>query len=206
MGMDLFVRRKRRNKMIEVKLSVSQYNRLYKEKKEDDNWGCSLVFCELNNNKIQFKTSQNYNDRNIDYMLAEIDLNTPEGEILSKCSGCNFVIYENDNFDSEYFIRALFLERECFWCDREENCSKKNNIDKLLKKIVFVDPISYRTIDNLYVLEMLKGNMEDMLKKDIFRYNDNKLMAINETMEILHSQLQNLVDEWDYNKEDSANG
>ena len=59
--------------MIEVKLSVSQYNRLYKEKKEDDNWGCSLIFCELDNNKIQLKTSQNYNDRNIDYMLAEID-------------------------------------------------------------------------------------------------------------------------------------
>lgn len=78
--------------------------------------------------------------------------------------------------------------------------------DVLLKKIVFIDPIPYRTVDNLYVLEMFKGNMEDMLKKDIFRYNDNKLMAINETMGILHSQLQNLVDEWDYSKEDSANG
>lgn len=204
--MAVYNKQDRGGKMIEVKLSVSQYNRLYKEKKEDDNWGCSLIFCELDNNKIQLKISQNYNDRNIDYILAEIDLNTPEGEILSKCSGCNFVIYENDDFDSEYFIRALFLERECFWCDKDGNCSIKNNIDKLLKKIVFIDPIPYRTIDNLYVLEMLKGNMEDMLKKDIFKCNDNNLMAINETMGILHSQLQSLVDEWDYSKEESVNG
>ena len=48
--------------------------------------------------------------------------------------------------------------------------------------------------------------MEDMLKKDIFKCNDNNLMAINETMGILHSQLQSLVDEWDYSKEESVNG
>lgn len=189
--------------MIEVKLSVDEYNQLYRKKYEDDCY-YSLIFCKRKNNKIQLKISKN-NDENIDCVLTEIDLNTPEGEVLSKCSGCVFTVYENDNSTSEYFIRALFLNQECFWCSKDGNCSKKDNIN-ILKNVVFIDPIPYRTADNLYALKNFKHNIEDIIEEDVFKYNDSKIAAINETMKTLHSQLQSLVDEWDYNKEDSANG
>lgn len=189
--------------MIEVKLSVEEYNRLYRKRHDDDCY-YSLIFCALENKKVLLKTSQN-DDENIDYILAEIDLNTPEGEILSKCSGCIFTVYENDNFDSEYFIRALFLRKECFWCNRDKNCNKKYDINKFLEKIVFIDPIPYRTADNLYVLESFKNNIEGIMEDNIFECNDSKIAEINETMKNLHNQIQKLVSEWDYEQEDSVN-
>lgn len=185
-----------RKTLIKVKLSVEEYNRLYRKKNDGADCYYNLIFCVQENNKICFKTSKN-EDENIDYILAEIDLNTAEGEVLSKLLGYTFIVYQNEDFDSEYFRRSLLFSMECFWCNKNVKCSKYD-VNRVLKEIIFIDPVSYRTEDNLYVLKCLKNRIKDTLNDDMFKCDGKDIIEINETMKILHSQLKRLIKQWEY--------
>lgn len=189
--------------MIEIKLSVEEYNRLYRKRKDGADCYYNLVFCVQENNKICFKTSEN-EDENIDYVLVEIDLNTTEGRILSKFLGCAFVVYQNEDFNSEYFRKSLLFDMECFWCEKKVKCSKWDDVNRLLKEVIFIDPVPYRTEDNLYVLEGLRNRIKDTLSDDMFKCTEKNIAKINRTMEILYSQLHSLIKQWNYTEE-SAN-
>ena len=84
--------------MIEVKLSVEEYNRLfmlYFDRDFDD------IFCKVQNDKIIFADDRRSNDA-----IARVNLNTPEGKILSNYTECQLRISMNNNED-------IFLHETC---------------------------------------------------------------------------------------------
>lgn len=183
--------------MITVKFSVEEYNRLYHKSRDDADCFYNLVFCEQIDNKIQLKTSSN-EDENIDYVLAQVNADTLEGNFLSKFLGCTFVVIKTDT-NSESYGKTLSLETECFWCKHKCKFSNGEN-SKLYKELIFIDPIPHRTEDNLDFLYYVNDTINDILEDGLFKCEIDKIARIKRTMEILNSQLQDLIDEWDYER------
>lgn len=183
--------------MITVKLSVEEYNRLYHQSGEDADCYYNLVFCEQIDNKIQLKTSSN-GDGNIDYVLAQVNVDTLEGDFLSKFLGCTFSVIKTGK-NPELYGKALSLDTECFWCTHK--CKFSHGEDsELRQKIIFIDPIPFRTEKNLDSLYYLINDLKDSLEDDLFEKGESKLEEIKQSILLLQHKLQNIIDEWDYER------
>lgn len=183
--------------MITVKLSIEEYNRLYHKSRDDADCFYNLVFCEQIDNKIQLKTSYN-EDENIDYVLAQVNVDTLEGEFLSKFSGCTFSVIKTDK-NPELYGKALTLDTECFWCTHKCKFSHGENYE-LYQKLIFIDPIPHRTEENLDSLYYLINDLKDSLEDDLFEKGEPKLEEIKQSVLLLQQKLQNIIDEWDYER------
>ena len=195
--------------MIEYKLSVEEYNRLfmlYLDRDFDD------IFCKIQNGNIIFVCDRECND-----VIASVNLNTPEGRILSNYTECPLRISINNDED-------IFLHETCMnpddqyighcencrvdYCQCSYSCEKdmKQKIDRLEKNIndiKFINPISGRSYERVKELSRWQLQIGNYIKK--FSDNaDDDMKKICETAYLLQSQIQLLYDKWKYT-EDSAN-
>lgn len=192
--------------MIEVKLSVEEYNRLfmlYFDRDFDD------IFCKVQNDKIIFVDDRRSND-----VIASVNLNTPEGRILSNYTECQLRISINNDED-------IFLHETCMnpddqyighcencrvnYCQCSYSCEKdmKQKIDRLEKNIndiKFINPISGRNYERVKEISKWKwmiGNIYKELSDNV----DTDAKKVCETAHLLHSQMKALYDKWKYTEE-----
>lgn len=194
--------------MIEVKLSVEEYNRLfmaYLDKYCDD------IFCKVQNDKIIFVY-----DRESDKAIASVNLNTLEGKILSNYTECQLRISIND--DEDIFIYETCMNPDdqyighCYHCKvdycqyscRKGMIQKIDKLEKNINDIKFINPIpdrNYELVKELGRWQFLIGNIHKRFTDSVSSDAKN----VCETAHLLHSQMKVLYDKWKYT-EDSANG
>lgn len=192
--------------MIEVKLSVEEYNRLfglYLDEYFDD------IFCKVQNNSIIF-----VDDRESDDAIASISLNTPEGKILSNYTECQLRILINN--DEDIFIHETCMNPDdpyighCYNCnvdhcrcsyDCEKGMKRKiDELDKNINDIKFINPISGRSYEGTKELNRWQFIIGDYIKK--FSDNaDDDVKKICEMAQLLQSQVKSLHEKWDYNRQ-----
>lgn len=205
--------------MIDVKLSIEEYNRLYMfvitnehnnffYKMENEN-----LFCKIKNDHIIFVY-----DPESDYAIASVSLNTPEGRILSNYIECQLRVSVNENGDISMYETCMNPDDQyighCYncnvdYCKCSYSCEKgmKQKIDGLEKNISdlrFIDPISnrnYELVEKLKEWQFLIENMHTKLSDK----EDDDTNKICETVQLLQSQIHTLYEKWKYT-EDSANG
>lgn len=195
--------------MIEVKLSVEEYNRLFRfylYRGFDD------IFCKVQNDSIIF-----VDDRESDDAIASISLNTPEGKILSNYTECQLRISIND--DEDIFIHETCMNPDdpyighCYNCnvdycrysyDCEKGMKRKiDELDKNINDIKFINPISGRSYEKTKELNIWQFIIGDYIKK--FTDNaDDDAKNLCETAHLLQNQIQLLYSKWKYT-EGSAN-
>ena len=208
--MGLYVRRKGMSTMIEVKLSVEEYNRLfmfYLDEYSDN------LFCKIQNNYIVFVC-----DPDSDDAIASVSLNTPEGKILSNYTECQLHISINNDGDISIYETCMnpddpyighcyncFVDHcQCSYSCRKGMKQKIDELDKNINDIKFIDPIPNR--DYCFVKELRRWvSVLEGLNEDFSNNADGDVKNICETAHILQSQIQALYDKWKYT-EDSANG
>lgn len=195
--------------MIEVKLSVEEYNRLFRFYLDKD---FKDIFCKVQNDSIIFVY-----DRESDDAIASINLNTPEGKILSNYTECRLRISMNNNED--IFLHETCMNPEdpyighCYNCNVNHcqcsySCEKGmiQKIDELenINDIKFINPISGRSYERVKEISKLKwmiGNIYKELSDNV----DADAKNVCETAHLLHSQMKALYEKWKYT-EDSADG
>ncbi len=196
--------------MIEVKLSVEEYNRLfmaYLDKYCDD------IFCKIQNDKIIFVYDHESNNA-----IASVNLNTPEGKILYNYTECQLRISINNNED--IFVHETCMNPDdqyighCYNCnvdychcsyDCEKGMKQKiNELDKNINDIKFINPIPSRNYEDTKELRRWQYLIGDYIKK--FSDNaDDDIKKICEAAHLLQCQIKALHEKWKYT-EDSANG
>lgn len=197
-------------KMINVKLSIEEYNRLYMFYLDEYN---DNLFFKIQNNHIIFVY-----DPESDDAIASVDLNTPEGKILSHYIECQLRISINN--DGDIFIHETCMNPDdpyighCYNCNVNHcqcsySCKKgmKQKIDELDKNINdlrFINPIPNRDYHFVKELKRWKNILEG-LSKDFSKNVDTDVQEICRTTELLQNQIKVLYEKWKYT-EDSANG
>ena len=189
--------------MIDVKLSVEEYNRLfmlYLDEEDND------LFCKVRNNYIIFVY-----DPESDDAIASVNLNTLEGKILSNYTECQLRIAVNN--DGDIFIHESCMNPDdqyfghcynCFvnYCQHSYSCKKNihdkiKKLDKNINDIRFVDPIPNRDYHFVKELERWESVIEG-LNKDFSNNANDDVKNICETAHLLHSQIQALYNKWKY--------
>lgn len=192
--------------MIEVKLSVEEYNRLFRFYLDGD---FDDIFCKVQNDSIIFVDDRESNDA-----IASISLNTPEGKILLNYTECQLRISINN--DEDIFIHETCMNPDdqyighCYNCNVNHcqcsySCEKgmKEKIDKLDKNIndiKFINPISGRSYERVKEISKWKwmiGNIYKELSDNV----DTDAKKVCETAHLLHSQMKALYDKWKYTEE-----
>lgn len=189
--------------MIEVKLSIEEYNRLfiwYLDDEETD------LFCKVQNDYIIFVCDRYSNDA-----IASISLHTPEGEILSNYTECQLRISVNNNGDISIYETCMNPDDQyighchhCFvdYCKSSYSCRKNikrkiDELDKNINDIKFIDPIPNR--DYGFVKELYRyERVIEELQKDFSNNADSDVKEICETLHLLHNQIIALHDKWKY--------
>ena len=196
--------------MIEVKLSVEEYNRLfmlYLDRDFDD------IFCKVQNDSIIFVY-----DRESDDAIASVELNTPEGKILSHYTECQLRISINN--DEDIFIHEICMNPDdqyfghcenckvdyyhCSYCCEKSMIQKINELDMSINDIKFINPIpnrSYECVEELYRWQLIIGDLHKKFSDNA----DDDTKKICETAHLLQNQIQLLYKKWKY-KENSYNG
>lgn len=194
--------------MIEVKLSVEEYNRLfmlYLDRDFDD------IFCKVQNDKIIFVDDRRSNDA-----IAKVNLNTPEGKILSNYTQCQLRISMND--DEDIFLYKTCMNPDdqfighCYHCKvdycqyscRKGMIQKIDKLEKNINDIKFINPIpgrSYERVKEISKCKWVIGNIYKELSDNL----DTDAKNLCETAHLLHSQMKALYEKWKYT-EDSENG
>ena len=189
--------------MIEVKLSVEEYNRLfmlYLDGYLDD------IFCKVQNDSIIFVY-----DRESDDAIASVKLNTSEGKILSNYTECQLRISINN--DEDIFLYETCMNPDdpyighcynCFvdHCQYSYSCRKGmlekiHKLDKNINDIKFINPISGRSYERTKELNGWQFIIGDYIKK--FSDNsDDDVKKICETAHLLQSQIKALHEKWKY--------
>lgn len=190
--------------MIEVKLSIEEYNRLFMFYLDDEETG--ELFCKVQNDRIIFVC-----DCYSDDAIASISLNTPEGEILSNYTECQLRVSINNNGDIFIYNSCMNPYDQyighcyhCFvdHCKSSYSCKKNikgkiEELDKNINDIKFVDPIQNRDYD---LVEKF-GKYESMVKviqEDFSDNADGDVKEICETAHLLQDQIKALYDKWKY--------
>lgn len=192
--------------MIEVRLSVEEYNRLFMLYLDRD---CDNIFCKVQNDNIIFVY-----DHESDDAIASMKLNTPEGKILSNYIECQLRISINN--DGDIFIYKTCMNPDdpyighCYNCDVNHcqysySCKKgiKKKIDGLYKNIndiKFINPIpnrNYELVKELIRWQSQIGNIHKKLSDNV----DDDTKRICETAHLLQSQIQSLYDKWKYTED-----
>lgn len=189
--------------MIEVKLSVEEYNRLFMLYLDRD---FDNIFCKVQNDNIIFVY-----DHESDYVIAHVKLDTPEGKILSHYTECQLRISINN--DEEIFIHETCMNPEdpyighCYNCNVNHcQCSyscekgmldKIGKLDKNISDIKFINPIpgrSYERVKEISKWKWMIGNVYKELSDNV----DADAKNVRETAHLLHSQMKVLYDKWKY--------
>ena len=189
--------------MIEVKLSVEEYNRLfmlYLDRDFDD------IFCKVQNDNIILVY-----DRESDDAIASVNLNTPEGKILSNYTECQLRISIND--DEEIFLHETCMNPDDPYIGHCNNCNvnhcqysyscekgikeKIDKLDKNINDIKFINPILGRSYEGTKELNRWQFIIGDYIKK--FSDNaDDDVKKICESAHLLQSQVKSLHEKWKY--------
>ena len=186
--------------MIDVKLSIEEYNRLYMFCLYRE----SYFYCKKLKDSIIFVQNPKS-----DCAIAHVKLNTPEGKILSHYTECllDNIVYEDGNIliynvcVGEYAdcenCRAGYCTYSC-----EKGISKElDELEKKLEDIRFVDPITNRRHNYVKKLEEWGGKFEK-LNDDFSGNSDSDIRKICETADILKGQIKSLLDKWEYEKKE----
>lgn len=192
--------------MIEVKLSVEEYNRLFSLYLDED---FDDIYCKVQNDSIIFVYDRQSNDA-----IASINLNTPEGKILSNYIECQLRISIND--DEDIFLHETCMNPEdpyighCYYCNVNHcQCSysckkgikqKINELDKSINDIKFINPIlrrSYERTKELSRWQYIIGNIH----KELSDNADNDARNVCETAHLLQSQIRALHEKWKYTED-----
>lgn len=187
-------------KMIEVKLSIEEYNRLYLFCL----YGESYFYCKKQKDSIIF-----VHNPESDYAIAHVKMNTPEGRILSHYTEC--LLDNNVYKDGNIMIHNVCMGEyaDCHNCkigyctySCEKGISKKlDELDEKLEDIQFVDSIPNRKHHYVKKLEEW-GETIGKLSKDFFDNPDSDMKKICETADMLKSQINSLLDKWEYKKKE----
>lgn len=186
--------------MIEVKLSIEEYNRLYLFCL----YGESYFSCKREKDNIIFVHNPESNNA-----IAHVKLNTPEGKILSHYTECllDSNAYEDGNISMWNVCMGEYADCDnCRVSGYSYSCEKgiSKNLDKLdekLEDICFVDPIPNRKHHYVEELEKWEGAIGKLNK--VFSDNpDGDIKKICETANILKNQIQSLLDKWEYQKKE----
>ena len=196
--------------MIEVKLSVEEYNRLYLTYLDRD---FDDIFCKVQNDKIIFVY-----DHESNYAIASVNLNTPEGKILSNYTECQLRI--SIDFDEAIFIHETCMNPDdpyighCYHCSVDHcRCSysckkgmkqKIDELDKNINDIKFINPIPDRNYELVKKLERWKFLIGDIHKRFTDSV-DSDAKNLCKTAHLLQNQIQLLCGKWKYT-EDLTNG
>ncbi len=196
--------------MIEVILSVEEYKRLFMAYLDED---FNNIFCKVQNDNIIFVYDHDSEDA-----LASVNINTPEGKILSNYTKCQLRISINNEED-------IFLHKTCMnpddqyfghcdnckvdYCHSSYSCEKDmerkiDELDKNINDIKFLNPIPDRNYELVKKLERWQFLIRDIHKKLTDSVNSDA-KNVCETAHLLHNQIQLLCTKWKYT-EDSANG
>lgn len=173
--------------MIEVKLSIEEYNRLYMFCL----YGESYLYCKKQKDNIIFV----HNPKS-DCAIAHVKLNTPEEKILSYYTECllDNNVYEDGNISIYKVCMGEYADcHNCRIGYCTYSCGKgiSEKLDKLNEKlddIRFVDPIPNRK--HHYVEKLEKwGETIVKLNKDFSNNPDSEMRKICETADILKSEV-----------------
>lgn len=192
--------------MIEVKLSIKEYNSLFMLYLDRD---FDNIFCKVQNDNIIFVY-----DHESDYVIAHVKLNTPEGKILSHYTECQLRISIKN--DEEIFMHETCMNPEdpyighCYNCNVNHcQCSyscEKGMLDKIAKfdnnisDIKFINPIPSRSYERVKELSRWQFLIGDLRKK--FSDNaDDDSKKICETAYLLQSQIKALHEKWKYTED-----
>lgn len=190
--------------MIEVKLNLEEYNTLFGLcVYEDDN----SVFCKVKDGHVIFVY-----DPESDDAIASVELNTPEGEILSNYIECRLrITVSNDNGDIFISENCMNPDDEylghcyhCFvdYCQSSYSCRKNmlekiHKLDKKINDLRFIDPIPNRHYGYLEKIRKWEYTIRK-LDKDFFDSKNDDIQKIYETIQLLENQMEALQDEWKY--------
>ncbi|MCH5250613.1 MAG: hypothetical protein J1E98_11800 [Lachnospiraceae bacterium] len=188
--------------MIEVKLSIEEYNRLFMLYSDKEN----TLFCKIQNDHIIFACDRYSNDA-----IASISLNTPEGEILSNYTECQLRVSINHNEDIFVYETCMNPDDQyighCFhcyvnYCESSYSCRKDiyakiKKLDKNINDIKFINPIPNRDYDFVKELYRYERVIEG-LQEDFSDNADGDVKEICETAHLLQNQIKELYDKWKY--------
>lgn len=193
--------------MIDVKLSIDGYNRLYLYYLQGEN-EYEEIHVKIKDNKIVF-----VEDYDSDSVIASVDIDTPEGKILSNYTECLLRVVTNG--DGEIFIYETCMNPKDKYLGHCYNCfvdyaqssykcrkgihEKIKNMDKTINDLRFVDPIPNR--NHRFVKDIERyGNIVKGLENDFSHISDDDIKMICETAHLLQSQFEALYDKWNYGK------
>lgn len=191
--------------MIDVKLSVEGYNRLflyYLQGKEQ----YKEIHVKIRDNKIIFVC-----DYDSDVAIASIDLDTPEGRILSNYTECLLRVEVNNdgalfmcescmNPNDEYIGHCY----NCFvdYCKSSYNCKKEvrekiKGMEITITDLRFIDPIPNRSRSLVEKVERYRS-ITQKTKEDFSEIMNDDVRVICETIHLLQCQLEELCNKWNY--------
>ena len=197
--------------MIDVKLSIDGYNRLYlyclqgKDEYEE-------IHVKIKDNKIIF-----VEDYDSNVVMASVGLNTPEGKILSNYTECLLRVVVNSDGEISVFESCMNPNDQylghCYNCFVDYSQSsykcrkgihkKIEQMDKTINDLRFVDPIPNRNYSIVKEIERY-GNVIKKLEKDFSSISDDDAKKICETAHLLQCQIEELYDKWKYTWEETG--
>ncbi len=189
--------------MVDVKLSIEEYNRLFMFYINEYN---DNLFCKIQNDHIIFVY-----DPESDDAIASVDLNTPEGKILSHYIECQLHISINN--DGNIFIHETCMNPDDQYIGHCDNCKvnyyqcsyscekgirqKIDELDKNIDDLRFIDPIPNR--DYYFVKELKRWeNVFKGLNEDFSKNMDTDVQKICMTVDLLQNQIKALYEKWKY--------
>lgn len=167
---------------------------------------CDNIFCKVQNDNIIFV----YNPESDD-AIASVNINTPEGKILSNYIECQLRVSINN--DEDIFIHETCMNPDDQYFGHCDNCKvdychcsyscekgmkqKIDELDKNIDDIKFVNPIPSRSYERVKELNRWQFIIGDLHKK--FSDNaDDDMKKICETVHLLQNQIQALCNKWKY--------
>ncbi len=185
--------------MIDVKLSIEEYNRLYMFCL----YGECYLYCKKQKDNIIFV----HNPKS-DYAIAHVKMDTLVGKILSNYTECllNSNV-ENGNISMYNVCMGEYSDCEncrvgyCTYSCEKGISKELDKLDKKLTDIQFVDPIANRKHHYVKKLEEWEEVIRK-LNKDFSDNPDSDMRKICKTADMLKSQIKSLLDKWEYEKKE----
>ena len=179
--------------MIEVNLTLEEYNSLYNQ--------CigGFVFCTKQCDSIILV--DNPDSQNV---IATVKLNSPEGKILSYYTNCLLEGEVGEGKISLYNTCAgtIYDCDNCSFAPGRYFCDKGiskilDGLEYKIEDITFIDPIQGRNYKTVEYLKQCCGKI-DLMRETFEKKSAPELQEVYKTIEILHSQIKNVVEKWDY--------